>query len=385
MNVDFLEAMEEMAKDEGIDRDELYEAVKRGLATAYVEEFGAVENLDVEIDRTSGDITIQADGDTVDFDISMLGRIASRRAQETIRQEIVKRRRHMIFQRYQNRIGEVINGSVHRFEGRDVWVNLGQSEALLPESERIPGEHYRPGQTVRTYLFEVQETQGDPRILVSRGHKDFVRKLLELEVPEIEKGLVEIVAIAREAGVRTKLAVRALVPEIEPVGTCVGAAGSRVREVVKELSGEKIDIIRWSEDVRDLIKNSLEPASVLQIKLDEDSKKAVVIIPDDELSLAIGKGGQNVRLTAKLTEWSIDVTSPEEIQEENPEAGETSTDGAEATEAPSAVDPTETPEEPTSDNSAEVDEDTKTEDESESQTEASTETSEAEAEKPVEE
>jgi len=320
MNVDFLEAMEEMAKDEGIDRDELYEAVNKGLATAYVEEFGEVESLEVEIDRTSGDIKIFADGTVVDFDISMLGRIASRRAQETIRQEIVKRRRHMVFERFKTRIGEVINGSVHRFEGRDVWINLGQSEALLSETERIPGEHYRPGQTVRTYLYDVQETQGDPRILVSRAHKDFVRKLLELEVPEIEKGLVEIVAIAREAGVRTKLAVRALVPEIEPVGTCVGAAGSRVREVVKELSGEKIDIIRWSDDVRDLIKNSLEPASVMKIDLDEDAKTATVLIPNDELSLAIGKGGQNVRLTAKLTEWRIDVTSPEEL------AGEDSTD-----------------------------------------------------------
>ena len=398
MNVDFLEAMEEMAKDEGIDRDELYEAVKKGLATAYVEEFGAAEDLEVDIDRTSGDITILADGDSVDFDISMLGRIASRRAQETIRQEIVKRRRHMIFQRYQNRIGEVINGSVHRFEGRDVWVNLGQSEALLPESERIPGEHYRPGQTVRTYLFEVQETQGDPRILVSRGHKDFVRKLLELEVPEIEKGLVEIVAIAREAGVRTKLAVRALVPEIEPVGTCVGAAGSRVREVVKELSGEKIDIIRWSEDVRDLIKNSLEPASVIQIKLDEEAKKAVVIIPDDELSLAIGKGGQNVRLTAKLTEWSIDVTSLEEMDtEENPPDEESeqspdnsteaateetpeASDAAEAETSEESADEAETPEAdteetPEASNAAESSEESADE----------TETSEADTKEPVEE
>jgi N utilization substance protein A len=312
MNVEFLEALEEMAKDEGIDRDELYEAVNKGLAIAYVEEFGDVEDISVDIDRSSGDITIVADGNTVDFDLSQLGRIATRRAEETIRQEIVKRRRHMVYQRFQNRVGEVINGSVHRFEGRSVWINLGQAEALLMEEDRIPGEHYRPGQVLRSYLYDVVETQGDPRVLVSRSHKDFVRKLLEIEVPEIDKNLVEVVAIAREAGVRSKVAVRALVPEIEPVGTCVGAAGSRVREVVKELSGEKIDIIRWSEDVRELIKNSLEPASVLQIDLDETEKKAIVLIPNDELSLAIGKGGQNVRLTAKLSEWNIDVTSPEE-------------------------------------------------------------------------
>ncbi len=314
MNVEFLEALEEMAKEEGIDREELYEAVNKGLAIAYMEEFGPAQDLKVEIDRSSGDIKITADEKIIDFDISQLGRIATRRAEETIRQEIVKRRRTMIYQRFHSRIGEIINGSVHRFEGRNVWINLGQAEALLTEDDRIPGEHYRPGQMIRTYLYDVKETQGDPRIYVSRSHKNFVKKLLTLEVPEIEKNLVEVVAVAREAGVRTKLAVRSLVPEIEPVGTCVGAAGSRVREVVKELSGEKIDIIRWSEDVRDLIKNSLEPASVLNIDLDQANKKATVLIPHDELSLAIGKGGQNVRLTAKLTEWSIDVTSPEELK-----------------------------------------------------------------------
>ena len=312
MNVEFLEALEEMAKEEGLEREELYEAVKKGLAVAYQEEFGPVKELSVEIDRSSGDITIVADGKVVDFDISRLGRIATRRAEETIRREIIKRRRQVLYDRYRTRIGEIINGSVHRFEGRNVWLNLGKAEALLPADERIPGEHYRPGQTLRTYLYRVEETQGDPRILVSRAHPGFVRKLLELEVPEIENGLIEIVEVAREPGVRTKVAVRALVPELDPVGTCVGSSGARVREVVKELSGEKVDIIRWSDDVRELIKNSLEPARVLEIELDEENKKAVVLVPDSELSLAIGKGGQNVRLTAKLTGYDIDVTSPEE-------------------------------------------------------------------------
>jgi N utilization substance protein A len=314
MNVEFLEALEEMAKEEGIEREELYDAVKKGLTAAYIEKFGAAENLEVDIDRSSGDITILANGKSVDFDLSRLGRIATRRAEETIKQEIVKRRRQKIYERYHARVGELINGSVHRFEGRDVWLNLGQAEAFLAEEERIPGEHYRPGQVLRTYLYRAEETPGDPRILVSRAHPDFVRQLLKLEVPEIEKGLVEIVAIAREPGVRSKVAVRARSPEIEPVGTCVGASGSRVREVVKELSGEKIDIIRWSEDVRDLIKNSLEPASVIRIELDEPQKKALVVVPDNELSLAIGKGGQNVRLTAKLTGWDIEVTSPQELE-----------------------------------------------------------------------
>jgi len=315
MNVDFLEALEEMAKEEGLEREELYEAVKKGLAAAYIEEFGPVADLEVEIDKTSGDITIIADGKRMEFDLAKLGRIATRRAEETIRREILRRRRQVIYERYRARVGELINGSVHRFEGRNVWLNLGQAEALLPEGERIPGEHYRPGQVLRTYLYRVEETQGDPKILVSRAHPGFVEVLLKLEVPEIEQGLIEIVKIAREAGVRSKVAVKALVPEIDPVGTCVGASGSRVREVVKELSGEKIDIIRWSDDIKELITHSLEPASVLSIELDEDEKKARVLVPDSELSLAIGKGGQNVRLTAKLTGFDIDVTSPEELEE----------------------------------------------------------------------
>jgi N utilization substance protein A len=309
-----------MAKEEGLDREELYEAVKKGLAVAYQEELGPVEELQVEIDHSSGDITIIADGVTIAFDLAKLGRIATRRAEETIRREIVKRRREVIYDRYRTRIGEIINGSIHRFEGRSVWLNLGQAEALLPAEERIPGEHYRPGQTLRAYLYRVEETQGDPRILVSRAHAGFVRKLLELEVPEIERGLIEIVRVAREPGVRSKAAVKALVPEIDPVGTCVGSSGSRVREVVKELSGEKIDIIRWSDDVRELIRSSLEPARVMEIRLDEEERRALVIVPDDELSLAIGKGGQNVRLTAKLTGWNIDVTSPEELKEKEGEA-----------------------------------------------------------------
>jgi N utilization substance protein A len=331
MNVEFLEALEEMAKEEGIDREELYEAVKKGLAVAYQEEFGPVKDLRVEIDRSSGDITIIADGKPIEFDLSKLGRIATRRAEETIRREIIKRRRKMIYERYKARISEIINGSVHRFEGRNVWINLGQAEALLPAEERIPGEHYRPGQTLRAYLYRVEQKREDqdPRILVSRAHPEFVRKLLELEVPEIEKGLIEIVAIAREPGVRTKVAVKALVPEIDPVGTCVGSSGARVREVVKELSGEKVDIIRWSDDVRELIKNSLEPAHVLDIQLDEEDKKALVIVPDEELSLAIGKGGQNVRLTAKLTGWSIDVTSPEELQQKEVQEAEAQTASSE--------------------------------------------------------
>ena len=314
MNVEFLEALEEMAKEEGIEREELYEIVAKGLEVAYRTEHREAQEVEVRIDRNSGDIKIIADGEEVGIDIGALGRIAARRAEETIRQEIIRRRREIIYERYSAKVGELISGAVHRFEGGDVWLNLGKAEALLAEEERIPGERYRPGEQLRAYLYRVERTQGDPRILVSRAHPKFVERLLELEVPEIEQGLVKIEAIAREPGVRSKVAVSSLSPEIEPVGTCVGSSGARVRAVVRELGGEKIDVIRWSPDVRELIKNCLEPAKVLEMEVDEERRAAKVVVPDDELSLAIGKGGQNVRLTAIITGYDIEVTSPAELE-----------------------------------------------------------------------
>ncbi|MCX8103254.1 MAG: transcription termination factor NusA [Candidatus Bipolaricaulota bacterium] len=319
MNIEFLEALEEMAKEEGIEREDLYDAVKKGLRAAYTEQFGPAANLEIEIDRTSGDIHLVVDGQAKDIKLTDFGRIATRKAEETIKNEIIAKRRQKILERYQSRVGQIISGHVHRFSGADVWVNLGQAEALLPESERIPGERYRLGAVLKAYLMRVERTHGDPKIILSRAAKEFVQKMLELQVPEIEQGLVRIEAIAREPGVRTKVAVRSLTAELDPVGTCVGAGGSRIREIVRELGGErggeKIDIIRWSSDVRELIKNGLEPAKVLQIEVDEAKKEARVLVPDAELSLAIGKGGQNVRLTAKLTGYKIDVTSPEELKQ----------------------------------------------------------------------
>lgn len=316
MNVEFLEALEEMAKEEGIERDELYEVVAAGLETAYRIEHAEVDEVEVQIDRNSGDIKIIADGEQMEIDISDFGRIATRRAEETIRQEIIRRRREIIYERYSAKVGELISGAVHRFEGGNVWLNLGKAEALLAEEERIPGERYRPGEQLRAYLFRVEQTGGDPRVLISRAHPKFVERLLELEVPEIEQGLVKIEAVAREPGVRAKVAVSSRAPEIEPVGTCVGSSGARVRAVVRELNGEKIDVIRWTPDARELIKSCLEPAKVLEMEVDGERRAARVIVPDDELSLAIGKGGQNVRLAAKLSGYDIEVTSPSELKAE---------------------------------------------------------------------
>ena len=314
MNIEFIEALEEMAKEKGIPREDLYDAIRKGLAAAYQEEHGVEdeEEVDVEIDERSGDITVNGER----IDLAKFGRIATRKAEETIRQEITQRRRDIIYSLYVNRVGEIISGSIHRFEGKDVWVNLGEAEAILPDAERIPGERYHAGERLRTYLVSVEKTQGDPRILLSRAAPEFVEQLLRLEVPEIDEGVLVIRRIAREAGRRTKVAVESLDRNVDPVGTCVGAGGARVRVVTRELSGEKIDLIRWSDDIVQLLKNGLEPASVLSVEMDDETRSTRVVVPDDELSLASGKGGLNVRLTAKLIGYDIEVTSPSESEEE---------------------------------------------------------------------
>jgi N utilization substance protein A len=308
MNIEFIEALEEMAKEKGLAREDLYEAIRKGLAAAYREEYQVAAPVDVEIDRNSGDIFI--DGKKID--LAKFGRIATKKAEETIRQGIIHRRRQIVYELYVHRVGEIITGSIHRFEGRNVWVNLGEAEAILPEEERIPGERYRAGGRLRTYLVSVEETQGDPRILVSRTHPEFVSKLLRVEVPEIEDGTLVIRKIAREPGRRSKVAVESLDPNVDPVGTCVGAGGARVKVVTRELNGEKIDLIRWSDDLEQLLRSSIEPASVISVEFDQDARSVRVLVPDDELSLAIGKGGQNVRLTAKMIGYAVEVTSPAE-------------------------------------------------------------------------
>jgi N utilization substance protein A len=320
MNIEFIEALEEMAKEKGIAREDLYDAIRKGLAAAYQEEYRTEAEVAVEIDQHSGDIRINGRK----IDLAKFGRIATKKAEETIRQEITQKRRDIVYELYAHRVGEIITGSIHRFEGKDVWVNLGETEAVLPDAERIPSERYHAGERLRAYLVSVEKTQGDPRITLSRAHKEFVHQLLRLEVPEIEEGVIVIRAIAREPGRRSKVAVESLDPNVDPVGTCVGAGGARVRVVTRELSGEKIDLVRWSENLEFLLRNGLEPAKVLSVQLNPADRTAKVLVPDDELSLAIGKGGQNVRLTAKLVGYDISVTSPaEEKAAEEKAAGKT--------------------------------------------------------------
>ncbi|MBS3812912.1 MAG: transcription termination factor NusA [Candidatus Bipolaricaulota bacterium] len=314
MNIEFIEALEDMAKDKGIKRDELYRMVEQGLQAAYQEQYGTEEDVEVNIDHNSGDIFI--DGNSIQ--LGQFGRIASRKAEDVIRQQIREKQNELLYENYASRKGDLVNGSIHRFEGVDVWLNLGEVEALLPGSERIPGERYNQGDSLRAYLYHVEQKQGGPAIRVSRAKEKFVEKLMELEVPEIEDGILEIVKIAREPGERSKVAVKSTDEQIDPVGTCVGKGGKRVKEITRELNGEKIDVIRWSEDIRGLIRNSLEPATVLSIDFNEKEggeRVATVIVPKEDLAYAIGQNGQNVRLTVDLADCDIDVRSPEDVKD----------------------------------------------------------------------
>lgn len=310
MNIEFIEALEDMAKDRGIERDELYEMVEKGLQEAYKEQYDTTRDVDVEIDQNSGDIFV----DGKQIELGQFGRIASKKAEDVIRQLIREKQNELVYESYAKRKGEVVNGSIHRFEGSDVWLNLGEVEGLLPGSERIPGERYQQGDSLRAYLYFVEKKQGGLLVRVSRAKKEFVAKLMEIEIPEIEDELLEIVDIAREPGKRSKVAVRSLDDQIDPVGTCVGAGGSRVKEITDELNGEKIDVIHWSDDREKLIRNSLEPASVLSVEFNENDRGeevARVLVPKDDLAYAIGQNGQNVRLTVELADCDIDVRSPE--------------------------------------------------------------------------
>lgn len=266
-------------------------------------------------------------GDSIEIPLEShedFGRVAAQTAKQVIIQRIREAERETMFTEYKEKEGQAVNGIVQRIEGRNVFVDLGKSTGILFPSEQIPGENYRMGQHLKVYLTRVESDPKGPGLILSRAHPEMVRHLFSLEVPEIFAGTVEIKAIAREAGSRTKIAVMANEDGVDPIGSCVGQKGTRVQTVIDELGGEKIDIIEWNEDTQKFISAALSPAKVLAVELREDDKQAIVNVPADQLSLAIGKRGQNVRLAAKLTGWRIDVMSPEEVSAEAPE-GESGT------------------------------------------------------------
>jgi N utilization substance protein A len=315
MNQELLRIVENIARDKNIDKELIFLDLEEAMVSAAKKHFGEPEsNIVVNIDRSSGRISAFKDG--VQIDIKRLGRITAQTAKQVIIQKIRAGERESIYTEFIQRKGEIISGTVVRYESGTVIVNLDRwTEGFMPKGEQIMGQMHRPGERIRCLILDVKETSNQVKIVLSRTHPDFIRRLFELEVPEINEKIIEIRALAREAGYRTKVAVVSLDDKVDPVGACVGVRGSRIKNIVDELGGEKIDIVRWNESSQVLVSNALMPAKVSEIALCFELGRATVVVDEDQLSLAIGKHGQNVRLAARLTGWDIDILTPDEYNQ----------------------------------------------------------------------
>lgn len=337
MNADFLAVLEFWEREKGISRDVLVGAVQEALLSAAKKAVGAARELRVAIDPKNGDIQafaklivserviskhdqismfdarrIKPDaqvGDELEIEVTPagFGRIASQYAKQALMQHIRRAEKALIFTEFKDRVGDIISGTVRRFDRSDVLVDLGKYEALLPNKERVPTEEYQVGERIRCFVKAVEQGPHGPEIILSRADPRFVIKLFQVEVSEISDGTIEIKGIAREAGFRTKLAVWTRDEKVDPVGACVGLRGQRVKNIVRELNNEKVDIIKWSPNVREFITNALSPAKLKSFEVDETNKRVKIMVSEDQLSLAIGKRGQNARLTSKLTGWQVDI------------------------------------------------------------------------------
>ncbi|MBN2182899.1 MAG: transcription termination/antitermination protein NusA [Sedimentisphaerales bacterium] len=315
MNQELLRIVENIARDKNIDKELIFLDLEEAMVSAARKHFGEPEsNIVVSIDRNNGQIT--AFKDEVQIDIKRLGRIPAQTAKQVIIQKIRAGERDSIYAEFVQRTGEIISGTVVRYESGTVIINLDRwTEGFMPRSEQIMGQTHRAGERIRCLILDVKETSNQVKIILSRTHPDFIRRLFELEVPEINEKIIEIRALAREAGYRTKVAVASMDDKVDPVGACVGVRGSRIKNIVDELGGEKIDIVRWNESSQVLVSNALMPAKVSEIALCFELGRATVVVDDDQLSLAIGKHGQNVRLAARLTGWDIDILTPDEYNQ----------------------------------------------------------------------
>ena len=341
MNNELLAVMDYMERERGIGRETLLKAVEDALLSSSKKSVGPARDIRIEIDRKTGDIRALAKvevvenvvlphdqisvpnakrlkpdaklGDSLEIEVTPknFGRIAAQAAKQAILHKIRQAEKDMVFEEYKDRPGDIVSGAVRRFERSDVIIDLGRAEAIMPSRERVPTEEYQVGDRVRAFIASVQNSPQGPEIILSRSHPDFVRRLFELEVSEIADKTVEIKGIAREAGFRTKIAVISHDEKVDPVGACVGMRGIRVKNIVRELSGEKIDIVRWHEDIKTYVTNALAPAKLIRVVVDEETHTVHVIVEADQLSLAIGKKGQNARLTAKITGWKIDIQKDE--------------------------------------------------------------------------
>ncbi len=317
MDYNLLDALELLEREKGVPADTILDALANALVSAYKRTPGAAEEARVTIDADTGEIVVY--GQELDEDGNVVrewedtpedfGRIAAQTAKQVIMQRLRDAKREQVFDLYEGREGDLVTGIVQSSDHRYALLDLGNAEAIMPSSERIPYERLERGNRVKAYILEVRGEGKGPQIVVSRSHPEFIRSLFELEVPELVDGDVEIRAIAREPGHRTKIAVASNDPNVDPVGACVGARGSRVRQVVNELRGEKVDIVEWRDDTRSFIAEALSPARVKEVRLDDDEKIATVVVPDHQLSLAIGREGQNARLAAKLTGYKVDIRS----------------------------------------------------------------------------
>lgn len=311
MNEELLTILEHIEREKGIDREFLFKAIESALASAAKKILGHKEaEVTAVIDRSTGEIKMISEGKEIKS--AEFGRIAAQTAKQVIIQKIREAERDIVFDDYQKKIGTITSGSVHRFEKGDVIVDLGKTEAVMPRSQQSPKDRCKQGDRIRAYILEVNKTSHGPQIILSRSDAAFVKKLFEIEVPEITEGIVEVKAIAREAGERTKLAVWSKDEKVDPVGACVGMRGQRVKDIVRELQGERVDIIRWSDDLREYVKASISPAEISEVKIDKEHKKIEIIVPDDQLSIGIGKHGQNIRLASKLVGWEMDIRGKED-------------------------------------------------------------------------
>ena len=313
MNQELIRIVENIARDKNIEKESIFLDLEAAMVSAARKYFASEEDIDVvvTIDRATGSIT--AFKDDVQIDIKKLGRIPAQTAKQVMIQKLKADERESVFSEYVQRRGENVSGVVGRYESGSLIINLtNRAEGIMPKSEQILGETHHPGERIRAIIIDVKEASNQVKIILSRSHPDFIRRLFELEVPEVAEGIIELKALAREAGYRTKVAVNSTDDKIDAVGACVGVRGSRIRNIVDELSGEKIDIVRWSDSSQTLISNALKPAEVSEIAICFELGRATVVVSEDQLSLAIGKHGQNVRLAARLTGWDIDILTPAE-------------------------------------------------------------------------
>ncbi|HAJ95984.1 MAG TPA: transcription termination/antitermination protein NusA, partial [Actinobacteria bacterium] len=334
MNKQLIAALAELEREKGIKMDTIIEALEVALASAYTRNYQVEYECRIDIDTNSGEITVykiigkegedgeQEERTEVEVTPDNFGRIAAQTAKQVIRQRIMEAEREIMYDDFKDRVGDLVTGIIQQSDSRFTLVDLGKVEALLPPYEQVHGERYRHGERVKCYISDVKKTSKGPQVIVSRTHTGLIRRLFELEVPEINEGIVEIASIAREAGYRTKISVKSNEKNVDPIGACVGPKGSRVRMIVDELGGEKIDIVEYSEDMVTYIKNSLSPARVNKVLIDDNNKFALVVVSSDQLSLAIGREGQNARLAARLTGWKIDIKSDKQFEEELAEARE---------------------------------------------------------------